>query len=397
MAIDYLPTMNRGNRFLHELKNGGTPLGMFVFSPDVAHTEALGLAGFHLKSAEEPDAGSDSTIRTADCFNRETPMRQALIHLLRAVTCACIFLIATAHAAGPYPTKPIRIILPAAAGGNLDITARIIGQKMAESLGQPVIVANIPNALTATRTAATSAADGYTLLAIANTFAIAPSVTLNPGYDPVKDFTGIGSMNRVPLLMVTAAASPDESLKDFVSRAKARPGALSFASGGMGTTTHLAAAMYFQQAGLQLLHVPYKGNAPAIPDVVSGQVNVIFDPINTSGPMVREGKFRALGFTSNRRSQLFPNVPTIAEQGLPGFNFAIYTGLVAPAGVPREIIAKLHDALSKAIASPELRERFSRDGTELSVGETPEQYTEFLREETLRYVKVVSDAGIKKE
>lgn len=316
--------------------------------------------------------------------------------LLQALLAACALPLG-AQAADPYPAKPIRVIVPAAAGGNLDLTARVIGQKMAEVLGQPLVIQNIPTMLLATRTAAASPPDGYTLLAISNTFVIAPSVTANPGYDPGKDFIGIGSMNRVPLLMVTATAKPDSSLKDFLERARQKPGALSFASGGMGTTTHLAAAMLFQQSALKLLHVPYKGNAPAIPDVVSGQVDVIFDPVNTSAPMVRDGKFKALGYTGSQRTPLLPGVPTIAEQGFPGYEYSIYTGLVAPAGTPKDVVARLHEALAKALASPELRERFSKDGTELSTGETPEQYTEFLRQESTRNAKVVSEAGIQKQ
>lgn len=326
-------------------------------------------------------------------------MQQSMSRLLRALVGASIFALAAAHAADPFPNKPIRVIVPAGAGGNLDLTVRVVGGKMGEILGQPLVIVNQAggNALLGTRAAATSPPDGYTLLAISNTFAISPSVMLTPGYDPVKDFTGIGLMNGVPELMVTASASPDRSMKDFVTRAKLQPGKLSYASGGLGTTTHVVAAMFMQQLGLDVLHVPYKGNAPAIPDLLSGQVNVIFDPINTSGPLVREGKFRALGFTSSQRSPVFPNVPTIAEQGIAGFDFAIYTGLVAPAGTPREVIAKLHAALMKVTSSPELRERFSKDGTELLTGNSTDQFNEFLRQEVTRYATVVSDAGIVKE
>ena len=182
-------------------------------------------------------------------------------------------------------------------------------------------------------------------------------------------------------------SSPDMRMKDFIARAKQSPGKLSYASGGLGTTTHVAAAMLTQQAGLQVLHVPYKGNAPAIPDVLSGQVNVIFDPVNSAGPLVRDGKFRALGFTSSRHTPLFPNVPTIAEQGQAGYDFSIYTGLVAPAGTPKDVLAKLHDALMKATSSAELRERFSKDGTELLTGDSTDQFNEFLRLEVTRYAK----------
>jgi tripartite-type tricarboxylate transporter receptor subunit TctC len=316
--------------------------------------------------------------------------------LLQALAAACALPLA-AHAADAYPARPIKMIVPAAAGGNLDITARVIGQKMSDALGQPVVINNIPNMLQATRTAAAAPPDGYTLLGISNTFAIAPSVNIRPGYDPVKDFTGIGPMNRVPLLIVTAASKPDSTLKEFIEHARRNPGVLSYASGGVATTTHLAAAMLFQLGAVKLLHVPYKGNAPAIPDVVSGREDVIFDPVNTSVPMVRDGKFKALATTGAQRTPLLPNVPTAAEQGFPGYEYSIYTGLVAPAGTPKEAIAKLQAALGQALGSPELRERFARDGTELSTPETPEQYTEFLRQEVARNAKLVSEAGIPKQ
>jgi tripartite-type tricarboxylate transporter receptor subunit TctC len=304
-----------------------------------------------------------------------------------------------ARAADAFPSKPIHIIVPAGAGGNLDITARVIGKSISETLGQPVLVENRAgaNSLLGTRLVAKAPADGYTLLAISNTFAIAPSVLNDIGYDPLKDFVGIGLMNRVPLLMVEASSAPDKTMADFVARAKQNPGKLSYASGGSGTTTHLAAAMFMQQEQLKLLHVPYKGNAPAIPDVVSGHVNVIFDPINTSAPLVRDGKFRALGLTGSRRSPVMPDVPTIAEQGVPGYEFAIYTGLVAPAGTPPEVLAKLHAALVKATSSPELKARFSKDGTELLSGGTTEEFTKFLAEEVQRYAKVAADAGLQKQ
>lgn len=302
-------------------------------------------------------------------------------------------------AEAPFPSKPIHVIVPAGTGGNLDLTARVIGQHMSETLGQAFVIENRAggNALTGTRMVQKAAPDGYTLLAISNTFAISPSVIANTGYDPVKDFSGIGLMNSVSLLAVVSAVTPYRTLQDYVTAAKASPGKLSYASGGTGTTTHLAAAMFAEQAGLQLLHVPYKGNAPAIPDVLSGQVLIIFDPINTSSPLVKEGKFRALGYTGSRRAALHPEVPTVAELGYPGYEFSIYTGLVAPAGTPREVIARLHAALSKARGSKELRDRFVREGTEMSADDSVEQFNEFLRREVTRYTSVVKAANIKVE
>lgn len=299
----------------------------------------------------------------------------------------------------PFPNKAVHVIVPTGTGGNLDITARVFAQLMGEILGQAFVVDNRPggNLLLGTRIVQKSPPDGYTLLAIANTYAISPSVIREPGYDAERDFIGIGLMNSVSLMAVTASSLPYRNLQDLIAAARKAPGTLPFASGGTGTTTHLAAAMFLQQSGLSMVHIPYKGNGPAMPDVLSGRVHVIFDPINTSTPYINEGRFRALGYTAARRAPKFPNVPTIAEQGFPGYEFSIYTGLLAPAGTPPDIINRLHAAMGKVKSSTELRDRFAREGTELASDQPLAQFQEFLKREVERYKSVVKAANIPME
>lgn len=230
---------------------------------------------------------------------------------------------------------------------------------------------------------------------MSNTFVISPNFILNPGYDPVKDFAPVGLMNRLPMLMVTSSQSSFKTLSAFIEQARKKENAVSFASSGIGTATHLPAALLEQRAALQMLHIPYKGNAPAIADVLSGRVDVIFDPINTSAPYVRDGRFIALGISTPTRSAMLPNVPTIAEQNFPGYDFTVYTGLVAPVGTPRAAVYRLHDALFKATSAPDLRENFAKGGTELFTHPSPEIFADYLKNEVARYAKLVKDANIK--
>ena len=296
----------------------------------------------------------------------------------------------------PFPNKAVHVIVPTGTGGNLDITARVFAQQMGDILGQAFVVDNRPggNSLIGTRIVQKSPPDGYALLAISNTFAISPSVIRDPGYDPVRDFIGVGLMNSVSLMAVTASTLPYRNLQDLIAAVKKTPGGLPYASGGTGTTTHLAAAIFLQQAGLSMVHVPYKGNGPALPDVLSGRVHVIFDPLNTSAAYITDGRFRALGYTAPKRATQFPNVPTIAEQGFPGYEFSIYTGLVAPADTPADTIARLHAVMARVKSSPELRERFAREGTELAADQPVAQFNELLKREAERYTAVVKAANI---
>jgi len=296
-----------------------------------------------------------------------------------------------------YPTKPVRIIVPLVPGGNLDIVARAVGQRLGEGLGQQVIVENRPGAssLVGTQYVAKSAADGYTLLAMANTFASVPSVIANPGYDPVKDFTGVTLTCKVAQVLVVTPALPVKSVKELVALAKARPGELSYGSSGNGSTGHFAAELFNQKAGLKMLHVPYKGNAQALVDIIAGQVMMMYDQVSTSHPHVKAGKLKALAVTSSTRSSLFPDLPTVDEAGVKGYEAITYNGLLAPAGTPREVLARLQSEVAKAVAVPAMRNNFLERGVELAASSSPDEFTAYIRNDVAASAKLARNAGIK--
>ena len=307
-------------------------------------------------------------------------------------------LVATVCAAEDFPARPVRIVVAAAPGGLVDVSARLVAQKMSEKLGQPVIVENRAGAdtLLGIRYVKSAPADGYTMLATSNSIASQLAVKQDPGYDIAKDFMGVGIVVRSPWAMVVAPSQPDLKVADFIARAKARPAEMSFASGGVGTTPYLAAEMFLQRAGLKLLHIPYKGNGAAIPDVMSGRVTMMFDGVGSSAGKIRGGQLRALGVTSTQRLAAFPDIPTIAEQGMPDFSSYVSVGLLVPSDTPKEVVDKLSVALQGAVASREIRERFQADGAE-AVAITPEEYTESLKREVVQMGKLATELGLQKQ
>jgi len=296
-----------------------------------------------------------------------------------------------------YPTRPVRIIVPLVPGGNLDIVARAVGQRLGEGLGQQVIVENRPGAssLVGTQYVAKSAADGYTLLAMANTFASVPSVVANPGYDPIKDFAGVTLTCKVAQVLVVTPALPVKSVKELIALAKARPGELSYGSSGNGSTGHFAAELFNQKAGLKMLHVPYKGNAQALIDIIAGQVMMMYDQVSTSHPYVKAGKLRALAVTSSTRSSMFPELPTVDEAGVKGYEAITYNGLLAPAGTPREVLVRLQGEVAKAVAVPALRNNFLERGVELTASSSPDEFTAYIRNDVTVSANLARNAGIK--
>ena len=295
-----------------------------------------------------------------------------------------------------YPAKPVRIVVPLVPGGNLDIVARAVGQRLSEGVGQQVIVENRPGAssLVGTQYVAKSAPDGYTLLAMANTFTAVPAVIANPGYDPVKDFTGVTMTCKVAQVLVINPSLPVRSVKELVALAKARPGELSYASSGNGSTGHFAAELFNQKTGLKMLHVPYKGNAQAIVDIIAGQVMMMYDQVSTSAPLVKAGKLRALAVTSRSRSNLFPDLPTISEAGVKGYEAITFNGLLAPAGTPRDALARLQAEVAKAVAVPALRNTFLERGVELTASGSPEEFSSYVRSEVAANATLARNAGI---
>ena len=312
---------------------------------------------------------------------------------------ATAFITATAPAvmAQAYPTKPVRIINPLAAGGNVDIVARGVAEQLSKALGQQVLVENRPgaSALIGTRYVKGQPADGYTFLAIANTFARVPAIINDAGYDPLKDFTGISQTCDIPMVLVINPALPVKNLKEFIALAKKRPGELTYGSAGNGGTGHVAAEMFSQQAGIKMMHIPYKGNAPATTDLVGGQIMLMFDQVSTSVGYIKAGRLRGLAVTTKKRSAVFPDMPTIDEAGIKGFEDSTFNGIVAPAGTPREILEKLRAEVVKAVAVPALRERFEKNGIPLVASNSLDEYNAFIRRHVEDFAKLAKTAGIK--
>ncbi len=298
-----------------------------------------------------------------------------------------------------YPSKPIRIIVPLVPGGNLDIVARAVAAQMSESVGQQVIVENRPGAssLVGTQFVAKAPADGYTLLAVANTFATVPSLMRNPGYDALKDFTGVSLTCLVPMALVVTRTLPVRTVKDLIALGKAQPGQLAYGTSGAGSTGHIAAELLAMQSGIKMLHIPYKGNAAAIIDVIAGNVQLMFDQVSTSKSYVDSGRLRALGVTSLKRSPLFPEVPTIDESGLKGYEEITFNGLIAPAATPREALTRLHTEVSRVTRLPELRKRYIERGIELVASASPDEFTTYIKVEFDKKAKLARVAGIRIE
>ena len=322
----------------------------------------------------------------------------SLMRILVAAINASVYVSAVhAQPAEGYPTHPVRIIVPLAPGGNVDIVARSLAQQLSDNMGQQIIVENRPGAssLVGTQLAAKSPPDGYTLLAIANTFAMVPSIVSNPGYDPLRDFAAISLTCLVPQVLVVNPALPVKSVKELIALAKARPGQLTYATSGAGGTGHMATELFSRQVGVKMLHVPYKGNAQAIIDVIGGQVMLMFDQVSTSDPYIKSGKLRPLAVSSLKRSPLFPNLPTIDEAGVPGFEDITFNGLVAPAGTPRELLVRVNQEVAKVVSIPALRNRFIERGVELKASASPEEFTAYIKAEVDKKSKLARDAGIR--
>jgi tripartite-type tricarboxylate transporter receptor subunit TctC len=315
-----------------------------------------------------------------------------------ALVVAALASATSALAADPFPAKPIRLVVASAAGGSLDVTARLVAKGMSEKLGQPVVVENLVGAgsLIAIRTVKAAPADGYTLLAAVNTVLIQQALSNDPGYDVGKDFVGVGPMTRSPFVLVTASSQPDKNVTDLLARAKANPGKLTYASAGIGSTTLLAAALFAQQAGAHLTHIPYKGNAAAWPDLIAGRVDLLFEGTGGAIAMTREGRLKALGITSSKRLEALPNVPTIAEQGVPNYSFYFWVGLLAPSATPKDVLQTLSTAMRSALSSTELKNRFRDEGAEI-MSMSPEEFTQFLKSESTAVTKLVSELNLPKQ
>jgi tripartite-type tricarboxylate transporter receptor subunit TctC len=298
-----------------------------------------------------------------------------------------------------YPARAITLVIPFAPGGSTSIVGRGIADKMSELLGEKVVVDNRPGAggTVGTKAVAKSDPDGYTLLlGYTGTLAIGPSLYKNVGYDPRKDFAPIGLIGNAPNSLVVNPSVPAKTVAELVAYAKANPGKVNFGSAGAGTASHITGEYFARSAGITLVHIPYKGTGPALTDLLGGHIPMAFAPIPASHPNVTAGKLRALAVTSTTRSGLLPDVPTMVEAGLPGFDASLYYGLAAPAGTPRPIIDKLNKALRDALASDEVKKQLGNDGTEITPG-TPEDYADFIDKDEKKWSGLVKISGVEQE
>jgi len=299
-------------------------------------------------------------------------------------------------AAQSYPTRPIRLVVPYPPGGPLDIMARAIGQKLTEAWSQPVVVDNRAGAggNIGADLVAKSPADGYTLLmgAVA-THAINPTLYGKVPYDPIRDFAPVALVAQVPNVLVVNPAVPARTVRELIELARAKPGTLNFGSGSTGSTGHLAGELFNTMAGVKMVHIPYKGGAPAMADLLAGQVQLMFDNLANALPNVKAGRLRALAVTTLARSPAVPDLPTVAESGLPGFDLTTWFGLMVPAATPPEIVARLNAEIVRALAARDLRERLEKMGAEVPINNTPEHFAAFIRSEAAKYAKVVKDSG----
>ena len=322
--------------------------------------------------------------------------RSAFARAGAAACCLCTA--ADAHAQEKYPSRPIRVIVPSVAGGGTDISARMIAPKMSEYLGQSVVVENRAGAasIIGSDLVAHAAPDGYTLLMGISTLTINPSIHTKLPYDTVRDFAPVSLVVTLPNVLVVHPSLPVKSVKELIAFARVRPGQLNYASAGVGSSLHLSMALFMSMAKLRMTHVPYKGSAPALVDMLAGQIEVMTGTMITVIPYVRDGRLRALGVTSLKRAAVAPELPTIAEAGLPGYEAVQWYGLLAPGATPREIIAKLNEAVAHATHDAAVRKRFLDDGVE-PVGSTPEEFVALIRSDTAKWARVVKDANIKAE
>ena len=324
----------------------------------------------------------------------------------RSYRCAVLTALIAAVSAGAapaaaqtYPSRPITLVVPFPPGGSATIIARIIADKMSEGLGQQIIIENRGGAggSIAARQVAKSAPDGATLLlAFTGTLAVSPLIFANVGYDPRKDLAGIGLIGMAPSVLAVHPSVPARSVADLVGIAKAEPGKIQYGSPGIGTTNHLAGELLAAMTGIRITHIPYKGTGPAITDLLGGHIAMMFAPIPAAHGNVSAGALRALGVTSLKRSSLWPDIPTVAETGLPGFEVVQRSTLLAPAGTPRTIIERLNKELNAVLATDEVRRRLAVEGGEPVPG-APEEYAADIDREEIRWSKLVATIGLKGE
>jgi tripartite-type tricarboxylate transporter receptor subunit TctC len=301
-----------------------------------------------------------------------------------------------AHAADTYPVKPVRMIVPYVAGGNADIQARYIAERLGEALGKQFVVDNRggANGIIGLELAARSAPDGYTLLFVANTYTVTPSLFAKVPYDTIRDFQPITLVGETPELFIGNAALPANSVKEVIALAKSRPGQLNYGSTGHGSPSHLAGALLELMAGIKLVHVPYKGMPASNMGVMTGQIQLGFPSFTSVFPLVKAGKLKAFAITTKKRSTLAPDIPTMSEAGVPGYEASIWNGVLVPAGTPKAIVDRLNGAIVQILKSPQAQERYANVGADIRYS-TPEEFAALIRSDVAKWAKVVKAAGIR--
>jgi len=321
-----------------------------------------------------------------------TPQRSAcalVIPVWLSLVIACC-----AHAQ-VYPAKPIRFIVPHSVAGSPDILARFLAAKLGEAFGQQIIVDNQPGTggVVGAEKAAHAAPDGYTLVTGSSALVINPNLYRKVGYDVERDFQAITALASAPLVLVVHPSLPVRSTRELIALARAKPGAINYASGGNGSAAHMAAELFKNMAAVNLVHVPYKGTAPALTDLMGGHVSVAFYTVSAIGEHVKNGRLKALGLTALRRSPAVPDLPTVDESGLPGYEASTWIGVLAPSGTPREIISRLHAEIMKILAMPDVKQRFTAQGFDL-IASTPEQFAAQIKSDQAKWSQVIRASGM---
>ena len=320
--------------------------------------------------------------------------------ILRSICAAAlglaIALSGTAVLAQAYPNKPVKVIVPFAAGGPADNYARFIGQRLQEAMGQPFVVEDKPGAgsVIGTDFVAKAAPDGYTLLLISNTQTVNETLTPNKPFQLMRDFVAIAPINYSDLVLVANPALPVNNLKELIARARNMPGKINYASSGQGTPYHMAGELFKSMAGVYLVHIPYRGSSGARTDVLGGQVEVMFDAVPTMVDQIRAGKVKALATTGKTRSAVLPDVPTMSEAGLPGYETTIWLGLMAPKGTPKAIVDKLNQAVSKIASQPDVRQLWAKQGA-VPMVMSPEAFDKYTRDDITKWAALIKSANIK--
>jgi len=324
--------------------------------------------------------------------------RRSSVAALASMFCAAVLATSGVQAQTAFPSKPITMIVPFPPGGPTDLVARVIAQKMSESMGQPVVVDNRggANGNLGAMLAVKAPADGYTLLYNTSSITLSPALYKSMSYDVQRDLAPVALTAVVPLALVVPTSVPANTVKEFIAYAKTNPGKLSYGSAGNGNVTHMGAFQFVQANGIDAVHIPYKGSAPADVDLVGGQIQFMTDTVNSVMPFVRDNRLKMLAVTTSKRMSLFPDVPTLSESGMPGFEVGAWQGVMVPVNTPARIIQQLNSEVMKALQSPEVRQKLALQGAE-PLGSTPQAYGEYVQKELVRWAKVVKQTGVSLE